>query len=118
LCDAHHSNPTNKVIYRQNLERPAFLEGRMANFNTRASGAESIHGSRPFAFSIDAKRTPLPIARFTLSLVSRLTGAFRALRQWERDKVELAKMSHYELHDIRVSSSDRWAEISKPFWRK
>jgi uncharacterized protein YjiS (DUF1127 family) len=88
----------------------------MANFNTRASGAESIHGSRPFAFPTDAKRTV--IAPFALSLISRLTGAFRALRQRERDRVELARMSHYELHDIRVSSSDRWAEISKPFWRK
>jgi uncharacterized protein YjiS (DUF1127 family) len=90
----------------------------MTNFNTRASGAESVHGSRPLAFSIDAKRTALLIAPFALSLISRLTGAFQTLRQRERDRVELARMSRYELHDIRLSSSDRWAEISKPFWRK
>jgi uncharacterized protein YjiS (DUF1127 family) len=90
----------------------------MGNFNNRASGAESIHHSRPFAFSIDAKRTAISIAPFALSLISRLTGAFQALRQRERDRVELARMSRYELHDIRLSPSDRWAEISKPFWRK
>jgi len=27
-------------------------------------------------------------------------------------------MSDAELHDIGVSSTDRWAEINKPFWRK
>jgi uncharacterized protein YjiS (DUF1127 family) len=90
----------------------------MANFNTRASGAERVHSSGPLTFSIDAKRTALLIAPFALSLISRLTGAFQAFRQRERDRVELARMSSYELHDIRLSSSDRWAEISKPFWRE
>ena len=90
----------------------------MANFVTRVSVLERAQGSRPFAFSTDAKTTAFSIARFALSPISRLMCAFRALRQRERDLVELAKMSHYELHDIRVSSSDRWAEISKPFWRK
>jgi uncharacterized protein YjiS (DUF1127 family) len=42
----------------------------------------------------------------------------RTLRQRERDREELARMSRYELHDMRVSSSERWAEISKPFWRE
>jgi uncharacterized protein YjiS (DUF1127 family) len=42
----------------------------------------------------------------------------RTLRQRARDREELARMSRYELHDIRVSSLDRWAEINKPFWRK
>jgi uncharacterized protein YjiS (DUF1127 family) len=90
----------------------------MANFMTRASGAENVHGSRPFAFSIDAKRTARSTARFALSLLSQLTSAFQALGQRERDRVELARMSHYELHDMGVSSSERWMEISKPFWRE
>ena len=90
----------------------------MVNFDTRASGAQSIQDSHPFAFSIDARRTAISIAPFALSLISTLTGALQALRQRERDRVELARLSRYELHDIRVSPSDRWAEISKPFWRK
>jgi uncharacterized protein YjiS (DUF1127 family) len=90
----------------------------MAGFDTRAGSADSIHDSRPLALSIDARRTVVSIGRFAVSPISRLMCAFRALRQRERDRVELGRMSHYELHDIRVSSSDRWAEISKPFWRK
>jgi uncharacterized protein YjiS (DUF1127 family) len=90
----------------------------MANFNTRPSLVEPAQGLRRFALSTDAKRTALWIASFALSLFYRLTDALRALRQRERDRVELARMSRYELHDIRLSSSDRWAEISKPFWRK
>jgi uncharacterized protein YjiS (DUF1127 family) len=90
----------------------------MANFNARASGAESLNHSRPFAFSANDKRTAVSVAPFTLSLISRLTHALQALRQRERDRAELARMSRYELRDIRVSPSNRWAEISKPFWRK
>ena len=90
----------------------------MANFNTRPGVVERAQGSRPFAFSTDAKRTALLIASFALSLFYRLTGVLQALRQRERDRGELARMSRSELRDIRLSPSDRWAEISKPFWRK
>jgi uncharacterized protein YjiS (DUF1127 family) len=90
----------------------------MANFNARASAADSLHHSRPFAFSTDDKRAAGSIAPSALSLISRLTRAFQALRQRERDRAELARMSRYELRDIRVSPSNRWAEISKPFWRE
>ncbi len=90
----------------------------MAHFNTGPSVVERAQGSRPFAFSTYAKRTALLIAPYALSLIPRLTCAFQALRQRERDRVELARMSRSELRDIRLSPSDRWAEISKPFWRK
>ena len=43
------------------------------------------------------------------------------LRTWRRrarERAELARMSDAELHDIGISSTDRWAEINKPFWRK
>lgn len=90
----------------------------MANSKHRASIAGRAHGSRPLAFTIDVKGAALSIASFHLSLISRLTGAFRTWRQRTRDREELARMSHYELHDIRVSPSDRRAEIRKPFWRE
>jgi uncharacterized protein YjiS (DUF1127 family) len=60
----------------------------------------------------------LLIAQSALSLTSRLTGKLRTWRQRERERAELARMSQTELHDIGVSSSDHWMEISKPFWRK
>jgi uncharacterized protein YjiS (DUF1127 family) len=88
----------------------------MPNFNNRLALDKSGQYSRPFAFSFDVKSAAL-LTR-TFAPISRLSGVFQALRQRERDRVELARMSRYELHDIRVSSSDRWAEISKPFWRK
>ena len=90
----------------------------MANFNTRASFVGRSQDPEPLAFATGAKRTALSIAPFVLSLVSQAKDAFRTLRQRERDRGELARMSRYELRDIRLSSSDRWAEISKPFWRK
>ena len=42
------------------------------------------------------------------------------LQSWRRrarERDELARMSDGELHDIGVSSAERWAEISKPCWR-
>jgi uncharacterized protein YjiS (DUF1127 family) len=89
----------------------------MANFYARASVVWRAQGPPSLAFATDDKRTAVLIARFALSPISRVTGAFQTLRQRERDRGELARMSRYELHDIRLSSSDRWAEISKPFWR-
>ena len=86
----------------------------MASFNTRADASEGA----PLAFSTEVTRAARLVARSAPALVSQLANALRTLRQRERDKVELGRMSHYELHDIHVSSSDRWAEISKPFWRK
>jgi uncharacterized protein YjiS (DUF1127 family) len=44
-------------------------------------------------------------------------GARREWRQRDRDRAELARLSEGELHDIGVTSAERWAEINKPFWR-
>jgi uncharacterized protein YjiS (DUF1127 family) len=44
-------------------------------------------------------------------------GALREWRQRDRDRAELARLSEAELHDIGVTSAERWAEINKPFWR-
>jgi uncharacterized protein YjiS (DUF1127 family) len=80
--------------------------------------SESAQGSRSVALSAKVKSAPLLIASSTLSPVSRLMGKLRAWRQRERERAELGRMSQAELHDIGVSSSEHWAEISKPFWRK
>jgi uncharacterized protein YjiS (DUF1127 family) len=90
----------------------------MANFYVPAGVSESAQGSMPLSLSTKVTRAALLVARSTPSLISRVMGTLRTLRQRERDREELARMSRYELHDIRVSSSDRRAEISKPFWRK
>jgi uncharacterized protein YjiS (DUF1127 family) len=44
-------------------------------------------------------------------------GALQEWRRRDRDRVELARLSEAELHDIGVTSAERWAEINKPFWR-
>ena len=90
----------------------------MANFYVPAGVSESAQGSLPLSLSTKVTRAALLVARSTPSLISRVMGTLRTLRQRQRDREELARMSRYELHDIRVSSSDRRAEISKPFWRK
>jgi uncharacterized protein YjiS (DUF1127 family) len=90
----------------------------MANFYVPAGVSESAQGSLPLSLSTKVTRAALLVARSTPSLISRVMGTLRTLRQREREREELARMSRYELHDIRVSSSDRRAEISKPFWRK
>jgi uncharacterized protein YjiS (DUF1127 family) len=44
-----------------------------------------------------------------------------ALLMWrrrERERSELARMTEVELHDIGLTSAERWAEIGKPFWRR
>ena len=90
----------------------------MANFYVPAGVSESAQGSLPLSLSTKVTRAALLVARSTPSLISRVMGTLRTLRQRERDREELARMSRYELHDIRLSSSDRRAEISKPSWRK
>jgi uncharacterized protein YjiS (DUF1127 family) len=44
-------------------------------------------------------------------------GALLLWRKRERERGELARMSEAELHDIGVSSAERWMEINKPWWR-
>jgi uncharacterized protein YjiS (DUF1127 family) len=90
----------------------------MANFYVPARVSESARGSLPLAFSTEVTGAALLVARSAPSLISRVMGTLRTLRQRERDREELARMSRYELHDMRVSSSERWAEISKPLWRE
>lgn len=48
---------------------------------------------------------------------ARWRGALEEWRRRDRDRAELARLSEAELHDIGVTSAERWAEISKPFWR-
>jgi uncharacterized protein YjiS (DUF1127 family) len=48
---------------------------------------------------------------------ARWLGALQEWRQRDRDRAELARLSEAELHDIGVTSAERWAEINKPFWR-
>jgi len=77
---------------------------------------ESAQGSRPVGFSTDLKSAALSPPR--VSLISRVMGILRTWRRRELERGELARMSQSELHDIGCSSSEHWAEISKPFWRK
>jgi uncharacterized protein YjiS (DUF1127 family) len=48
---------------------------------------------------------------------ARWRGALQEWRRRDRDRAELARMSEADLHDIGVTSAERWAEINKPFWR-
>jgi uncharacterized protein YjiS (DUF1127 family) len=48
---------------------------------------------------------------------ARWRGALQLWRRRERERGELARMTEAELHDIGVTSAERWAEINKPFWR-
>jgi uncharacterized protein YjiS (DUF1127 family) len=48
---------------------------------------------------------------------ARWRGALQLWRRRERERAELARMSEAELHDIGVTSAERWAEIHKPRWR-
>lgn len=85
----------------------------MASLYHRASVSGRAQGSR----STEVKNALLLIAASALSLTSRVTGKLRTWRRRERERAELARMSEAELHDIGISSSEHWAEISKPFWR-
>jgi uncharacterized protein YjiS (DUF1127 family) len=77
--------------------------------------SERAQSSQPVAFSTDLERAAVGAP---YSMISRLAGKLRTWRQRERERAELARMSQHELHDIGVSSSEHWTEISKPFWRK
>jgi uncharacterized protein YjiS (DUF1127 family) len=55
--------------------------------------------------------------RLSFALIRRLTDTLRMWRQREKERAELARMSLYELHDIGLSTSDRWREVNKPFSR-
>jgi uncharacterized protein YjiS (DUF1127 family) len=90
----------------------------MGNSYTRAFVSESAEISQPLALAPEVTAAALLVARPAPSLISRVMEILRTLRQRERDREELARMSRYELHDMRASSSERWAEISKPFWRE
>jgi len=64
-------------------------------------------------------RIALPHFAFELS-PPRLAHWRSELQSWRRrarERGELARMSDGELHDIGVSSAERWAEINKPCWR-
>jgi uncharacterized protein YjiS (DUF1127 family) len=90
----------------------------MASFYDRAGIRESAQGSQPVAFSTGVKSALSLVAPTTLSLISRLTGKLGTWRKRAQERAELAGMSQGELHDIGMSSTDRWAEIHKPFWRR
>jgi uncharacterized protein YjiS (DUF1127 family) len=47
----------------------------------------------------------------------RWRAALQVWRRRERERGELARMTEAELHDIGVTSAERWAEINKPWWR-
>ena len=51
------------------------------------------------------------------TILSQVAETLHVWRQRYRDRRELAKWSHRELHDIGVSSGDAIYEASKPFWR-
>ena len=85
----------------------------MANFYDRVGVSERAQGSPRVAFSTAVSLVALP----TLSLISRLMGKLGTGRRRAQERMELARMSQAELHDIGASSTDRWAEIHKPFWR-
>jgi uncharacterized protein YjiS (DUF1127 family) len=44
-------------------------------------------------------------------------GELQSWRRRSRERDELARMSDGELHDIGVTSAERWSEINKPCWR-
>lgn len=49
--------------------------------------------------------------------LSRVADTLRLWRRRLRERQELAKLSAYELRDIGASSSERFRELDKPFWR-
>jgi uncharacterized protein YjiS (DUF1127 family) len=54
---------------------------------------------------------------FEPTSLARWREELRSWRRTARERTELARMSDAELHDIGVTSADRWAEINKPCWR-
>ena len=86
----------------------------MASFSSPAGVRASAQGSRPVAFSADVASAALAAPH---SLISGRTGKLRAWRRRAQERAALAQMSPTELHDIGLSSADRWVEINKPFRR-
>jgi uncharacterized protein YjiS (DUF1127 family) len=64
-------------------------------------------------------RIALPHLAFELSppRFASWRSEFNSWRRRARERDELARMSDGELHDIGVTSAERWAEIKKPCWR-
>ena len=73
----------------------------------------------PIAQENDMLRIALPhiAVASTWPSFARWRGALQLWRRRERERAELARMSEAELHDIGVTSAERWAEIHKPCWR-
>jgi uncharacterized protein YjiS (DUF1127 family) len=73
----------------------------------------------PIAQENDMLRIALPHIAVapTSPSFARWRGALQLWRRRERERGELARMSEAELHDIGVTSAERWAEIHKPCWR-
>ena len=49
--------------------------------------------------------------------LSRMIDTVRVWRRRARERRRLAELTEYELHDMGYSSSDRFHELAKPFWR-
>ncbi|MDF5965344.1 DUF1127 domain-containing protein [Pseudomonas aeruginosa] len=47
----------------------------------------------------------------------RPAGKLNSWRQNARSRKHLAQMSEHDLADLAISPSERYVEISKPFWR-
>jgi uncharacterized protein YjiS (DUF1127 family) len=95
----------------QKTGHPAiYMRREMASFNDRIGLSEAARGSTDGSAARFAAPTP--------SLISRLTGKLQTWRQRDRERAQLAQLSHAELRDIGISLTDRWAEIHKPFWRR
>jgi len=86
---------------------------KMASLYDHASVSERAQRS-----GSTVKNAVLLIAKSAVSLTSRLTGELRTWRRRAQERMELARMSQGELHDIGVSSADHWVETHKPFWRR
>ena len=73
----------------------------------------------PIAQENDMLRIALPHIAVgpTSPSFARWRGALQLWRRRERERGDLARMSEAELHDIGVTSAERWAEIYKPCWR-
>jgi uncharacterized protein YjiS (DUF1127 family) len=64
-------------------------------------------------------RIALPHFAFEMSppQIAHWRSELQSWRRRARERGELARMSDGELHDIGVSSAERWSEINKPCWR-
>lgn len=64
--------------------------------------------------------TEIPSSQGHRGLAPRLARGWATLRRWRqraRQRRMLAMLTEYELHDIGVSTADRYGELAKPFWR-